>query len=377
MSTPRVALVAIGLGRVRRGFERYFEELHDAMCDTMDMELYRSAAPRDARERVPAFLRPATAIVRRLPLGGLAGGTEYNRDCLAFALTLLPTLLAGRHDIVHCIDPPLGFALSHMRRRLRFRTRILFTEGCVMPPEYFPPADHIHHVAEVQYRRALAAGIPAAQQTLVPCGFNAAGFGPAPDRAALRARHGIAPTTLLVLAISAVKRDHKRVHHLIDELAHVDGDLMLWIDGNPEDAALVSYAHQRLRGRCRITHVTSAEVRELYQIADVLAHAALEESFGLAIVEAMATGTPVLVHDTPHFAWLVEDRDCLVDMRAHGALAAHIAARLAGQRESAATLRGRAERACARFDWAGLAPAYRAMYDRVGGNVAQQRLLPA
>jgi glycosyltransferase involved in cell wall biosynthesis len=106
-------------------------------------------------------------------------------------------------------------------------------------------------------------------------------------------------------------------------------------------------------------------VTELYGLADVFVHAATEEAFGLAICEAAASGTMVLVHNSPHFQWLVGDSDCLIDMNMTGALAEKLS-RIASQRAHekkpslAAGIRNR-------FDWDIVAPRYIEMYRNVAG----------
>ena len=368
---PKVALVSVGLGRVQRGFERYFGELFEVLRGELPMSVFRSAGGAGEREIVPPILPWATAIARRAPLDWLAGHAEYNRDCLAFAATMMPRLVREGFDVIHCIDPPLAHALRHVKRVARLRARLLFTEGSVMPPRYYPRVDHIHHVAHVAHAAAIAHGIPADTMTLVPCGVHAGLFPLVEDQRALRELHGIKPGTFVVLAVSAVKREHKRVDHIINEVSRLDGDVLLWLDGNPEDASVVELARGRLGARVRITHVPSAEVASLYRIADVMVQASLEESFGLAIVEAACSGTPVLVHDTPHFEWLLGDRSQLIDMRSEGALAARLRAIAAGREHEIAAARPRADRVRGRFDWQALVPHYLEMYTRLAGRPAR------
>jgi glycosyltransferase involved in cell wall biosynthesis len=361
---PRVALVSVELGRIRRGFERYFGDLFEVLRERLDVTLYKGGGAATAREQVPALLGPASALARALPLGS-GEYRAYKRNCLAFAACLLPALLRERFDVVHFIDPPLARLLPALGRATGLGSRLLFTEGCLMPPRYYPRVAHIHHVGHQAYCEALESGVPESHLSLVPCGLHCARFVPPAQRGELRRQHGIAEGTFVVLAISAVKREHKRVDHLIDEVARLDGDVLLWIDGHAEEPALVEQARSRLGPRCRITHLASAQVPELYGLADVLAHAALGESFGLAIVEALASGLPVLVHDAPHFAWLTEDRDSLVDMAVPGALAARLGERIARGQPAPERARARADSVRRRFDWVSLAPAYQDLYRKV------------
>jgi glycosyltransferase involved in cell wall biosynthesis len=373
MTRPRVALVSIGIGRVQRGFERYFRDLFAVLRDEIDVTLFKSGGPADEgrahEEVVPPFLRSATAVARALPVGRCLGRTEYHRDCIAFALAALPKLRSGAFDVVHMIDPPLASVLARLKSCGLLPAKLLFTEGCVMPPALYPKADHIHHVALAAYEAGLRFGHAPERMTLAPCGVHTDRFPLADERAALRRAYGIADETFVVLSIAAIKRDHKRVDHLIREVAKLDGDVLLWLDGNPEDDEVVRLAAETLGSRCRLTHVPSAKVPELYRLADVMALASLSESFSLSLAEAMCSGTPVLAHDTPHFRWLVQEPDCLVDMSIGGALAA----RLESLRAAPMTPQRRRTLAAAvrrRFDWSEVAPLYVDMYRRLAAETS-------
>jgi glycosyltransferase involved in cell wall biosynthesis len=362
---PRVALLSVGVGRVQRGFERYFSDLFTVLSGRLDVTLLKSRGARSPQQRIPPLLGPATAIARALPLARMRGDSEYRRDCLAFAACLLPQLIGGRFDVVHCIDPPLATFLQHLRRALGFRARLLFTEGTVMPAQYYPRVSHIHHVAQVAFDQAVEHGVAATHMTMVPCGLQVRDFMDCASRQALRRKYQVGQDTFVIVVISALNRAHKRVDYVIEEVSRLKGDVLLWLDGNPEDAQLAVLARERLGTRVRITHVASADVRELYRLADVLVQASLAESFGLALAEAMCSGLMVLAHDTPHFEWLLGRRECLVDMRTPGALAGRLGQLVARDAPTQSVTEALAMSARARFDWANLAPAYVEMYRKV------------
>jgi glycosyltransferase involved in cell wall biosynthesis len=130
-------------------------------------------------------------------------------------------------------------------------------------------------------------------------------------------------------------------------------------------------AREKLGPRCRMTHVPSAEIPDLYHLADVFVHAALEEGFGLAVCEAAAAGTMVLAHDSPHFQWLVGERDRLVDMSVPGPLAHRLRELAKSPRPGPQPPRNLAFGIRNRFDWAVLAPAYIEMYRTVAAGSAR------
>src|SRR5262249_43415810 len=97
--TPRVALVSIGIGRVQRGFEKYFTDLFHVLRDEIDITLWRSGRPERAGERVPPVLATATRLAQSLPIG--QARSSYQRDCIAYGLMMLPGIIGGDYDVIH------------------------------------------------------------------------------------------------------------------------------------------------------------------------------------------------------------------------------------------------------------------------------------
>ena len=375
-SDPTVALVAIGIGRVRRGYERYFSDLYEVLRPRLDVTLYVGALQEEDAghngRRLPGSLTLPNRLARLVPLRRVAGGSEYRgyeRECLAYALALIPKLRRGDHDIVHVIDHPLAKALGRARRLVPMRSTVVYSNACAAPARFYPPADHVQHIAGPLYDQAIADGYPASKLSLAPCGVHTSRFRAPFTKQGLRERHGVDRNTTVLLAISALKRPHKRVDHLIEEVARLGReDVLLWIDGSPEDPSLVDLARDRLGRRCRITHVPSEQVPELLGLADVFVHAALEEAFGLAIVEAMSAGLPVLVHDSPHFRWLAGEHGRFVDMSESGALAAALRDAASAYASVTDELASEARR---RFDWDVVVDTYLDMYRRLASAPAE------
>jgi glycosyltransferase involved in cell wall biosynthesis len=193
------------------------------------------------------------------------------------------------------------------------------------------------------------------------------------SREELRREYGVPAGKFVILSVAALNRYHKRTHYLVDEAAKLEGDFLLWLDGSLDhgDSDLIGYARSRLGERCRITQVPSSKVGELYRMADVMAHTATFEAFGLSIVEGASTGLPVLVHDAPHFRWLLPNPRAWVDMTEPGALASRIAF-LMSHRDALPGIQCR-EPVMQRFDWAVLGAGYKTLYERVAEVPAASR----
>lgn len=358
----KIAIACPGVGVVQRGFERLFADLYDLMRDQADVTLFKGGGPETETEKAPAFLRRGGAVLKVAPVHRLVGRTPLHSEALTFALGLLPHLQAGDYDVVHVIDPPLAKVLFHLRQALNLRFRLLYTEGCAMPASDYPPADHIHQIAKVTFDQAVDHGYAPGAMTLTPCGINPTRFQASAERRTLRRQAGVSDETFVILSVAALNRGHKRTHHLIDEVAAMDGDILLWMDGSLDmgDPDLVDYARARLGNRCRITHVPSGQVGDLYRLADVMAHAAVFEAFGLALVEAAACGLPVVAHDAAHFRWLLKDAASYIDMEQPGALAGRLS-RLMTDRAQLAAL-PRPSEMLDLYDWRALTPAYLDLY---------------
>ena len=363
----RVAIACTGVGQVKRGFERYFADLHRMLGERVDIVLFKGGGPSRAGERRIACISRVGWLHRVLPLHVLIGRTPYHVECLTFVLGLYPRVRFGGFDVVHCIDPPVARLMYWMRRMFGGRFRLLYTEGCAMPPFAYPPADHVHHVAMQPFLDAREFGYAEKCMTLIPCGIESSRFRVDASRADLRRKYGVPEEAYVVLSVAAIDRRQKRIDHLIDEFARIADDRsLLWLDGSFDqgDPKLLDYGRAILGERLRYSHVPSGDVGELYRMADVMVLASVHESFALVVAEALVAGCRVLVHDSPHFRWLVGGTDMLVDMEATGTLAA----RLSDIRDRPRPESGDSEiaaRTRARFDWRAVVPQYVSLYASV------------
>lgn len=328
MSPPlKIAILCPGVGLVQRGFERLFRDLFDELSQHVDITLFKGGGPETAKEKRVRFLPRGGDTLRILPLHRLIGRTPMHVECLTFALAVLPRLILGKYDVVHVIDPPLARVLYHLRRVTGARFKLLYTEGTAMPPQDYPPADHIHQISAATFDDAVQHGHRPETMTTIPCGVRTEKFAVSATRSQLRSRYGIPDDQFVVLSVAALNRGHKRTDYLIQEFSAGPAGSLLWIDGSLDhgDPDLPDLARQQLGGRVRITHVPSDLVCELYAIADVFVHTAGFEAFGLAIVEAAICGLPIVTHDDPHFRWLIPNRNCQIDMKKPGNLARKLA----------------------------------------------------
>jgi glycosyltransferase involved in cell wall biosynthesis len=361
----KIALACAGLGNVRRGYEKLTEDLYSVLKDDLDITLFKGGGQRSKGVVVIPNLK-RDGWVRRLPFVRDGGYRDpYYYEVLSFGIALLPRLVAGRYDILHYMDPALGNLLFHARSKLglRFRFRTMITNALALSPEDCARADFVHHASPVPHDRCMAHGYPRRRMALVPLGVRPEAYWIERNATELRRKWGVPENLTVILSVAALNRCHKRVDYLIEETARLGPGYFLVVAGHLEDRSLQDLAAECLPGRSLlITKPLYDEIAEIYRLADIAVGTSLTEGFGLAIVEAMCAGLPVLLHTDPHFRWLAGLNECHVDMTKPGALAARIAS-LVTDRDDLRQLGERLRaQACRRFDWNHLKSQYIDMY---------------
>lgn len=156
---------------------------------------------------------------------------------------------------------------------------------------------------------------------LVPNGIDPARFrNVSGDRAAF----GLPGDRRVVLMVSAFI-ETKRVLDGMRAVAPLpDVHLVVAGDG-PLRQQVDELAAEILPGRFTRLTLNADRMPQLYRTADTFLHMSLQESFGNVYVEAMASGLPIVAHDSSRLRWIVGDRDTLCDTEDRAALTATLA----------------------------------------------------
>ena len=191
----------------------------------------------------------------------------------------------------------------------------------------------------------------------------------------LRGRLGIGPGPVF-LSVGGVEA-RKNTAHLLDAFARllaIRPDAKLVIAGG---ASLLDHGSYQTKFRSRLaaTGEAAASVRllgivadsdmpRLYRLASALVFASIKEGFGLCVLEAMASGVPVVVSAIEPFTSYLSAEDAIwCDPLSVGSIAEAMA--LALDEKFAAPLRGRGRTLAARFEWRAVARAHEPVYQRV------------
>jgi glycosyltransferase-like protein len=281
----------------------------------------------------------------------------------------------GGFDVVHaqdCIsanaalllrdDGVIGAVLRTVHHVDDFRSESLIAcqERSIVAP------DAVVCVSEPWVRRLRAEfGVEAG---VVGNGVDTRRHRPARDRAAERAACGFDRFT--VLAVGGIE-PRKGSLTLLDAIARLP-DARLVVAGG---ATLFDYrdeldrfAERRVAlglgdDRVRVLGpVSDGELARLYRAADVLAFPSVMEGFGLVVLEAMASGLPVVASDLEVVRGFAHDAALLVPPGDSAALAAALAR--AADPALAARLRDAGLAVAARWSWDAAAAAHERAYER-------------
>jgi glycosyltransferase involved in cell wall biosynthesis len=165
---------------------------------------------------------------------------------------------------------------------------------------------------------------------------------------------GLPENKLIVLMVSALIPS-KRVQIGIEALKNLpDAHLVVAGDG-PLRETIDAAANELLPGRFTRLNVASENMPTLYKSADVFLHLSKDESFGNVFLEAMASGLPIVGHDTPRLRWIVGDDEYLLDTDNIAEIATKI---VYANHEPISNRKERAKKAIA-FSWARIGGMYR------------------
>jgi glycosyltransferase involved in cell wall biosynthesis len=210
------------------------------------------------------------------------------------------------------------------------------------------------------------------------------------DAEAARRRLGIAEGAPILLLIGRIQRS-KGQRELVEAVSRLSGNFApphvvlcggpaLMTDEDFHDELIRLAADLGLSDRIHLTgHVSDDAKRDLLAAATVLVHPAHREAFGIAVIEGMAAGKPVVVSDSVGPTSIVAGSGAgeIVPARDVGALTEALKRRLESPSESAEMGAAGQRRARERYSTAQMVGNVESIYRKVLGEASGERLRSA
>ena len=318
---------------------------------------------------------PDGSLYRRLTTAGLSVCTlrvRHHYDLRA-GFRLRRQVIAGRYDVVHfhtarahALSPWLH--TSGVKRIVTRRMDYPVKKGYATRLLYIQSVDAVVAISAGVRTALLAAEVPAAHIRLIPSGVDTTRFTPNSDaRARIRQAYGVGEQEILLLAVGSLaeRKGQRTLLQAARQLKTQGMPLRYVLCG---EGALRGSLQDEARTLGLETDVRFAgfcpEISDYLAAADLFVHIPLWEGLGVAVIEALAAGLPVVASRVGGIPDLIEDQTTglLVPPQEPAALAAALS-RLVHDPHWAARL-GRAgqARVRARFDITVMAQANEALY---------------
>jgi 1,2-diacylglycerol 3-alpha-glucosyltransferase len=356
----KIALVSTGLGRILRGFESFTSSLFKNLrlqAPDLDVTLFQGGGK--AGDRTVIVPNVHRGLTNRWLSTYQASILEHR----SFALGLYLRLRNDRFDIVHYNELCMGSALFHLRRLFGGSFKLLYCNGAPsVPSHYDRRCDFAQMLTAPMFEEALAYGISPERLFFIPYGVDSNRFSPEvkTHRAEIRAQLDIPQNATVVLTVAELSRGRKRIDHVMRELSNIPEDLWFLAAGQrtEETQSLEADAEHLIPSRWKFVSWPHEQIHSLFGASDIFVLGSTAEGLPISSIEAMLSGIPLVLHNSPLFTWAAEGAPAWhVDMLKQGELGKAVREILKGYQP-------KRDLPLKRFAWDNLIPQYLRMYEQ-------------
>jgi len=328
-SMLKVAVIASGYEHIKRGVETWAKDLAYALKEKgIKVKLYKgSGTNNNGFERSISCVRCGSnlskQLLKMLPRFSwrFGMGSDFQIQQTTFTLNLLPELMIKRFDVIHTQDPDCANILRIAKKIGLIRSKVILAHGTEEPFSFIKKFEYLQHLAPYHMEEAMQNGVNGATKQFTIGNFvDTERF--KGEKNNLKKELSIPEDAFVVLSVAAIKKAHKRVDYLINEVNKTKAYLIIAGARTNETANLVKMGKDKLGKKIIfLTDFPRERMNEVYAIADLFVLCSLFEMFGIVFLEAMASEIPVLGHIHPIFEWVIGPGGECIDMTKEGELA--------------------------------------------------------
>jgi glycosyltransferase involved in cell wall biosynthesis len=357
----KVAFILSGLGYMSRGTEVAFTSYVRELAKKDDLEIIVFGAGKHFAldgvryVRVPSLMRhffKHFPKIKRLHLGRDHGWEEA-----LFAILVAPVMLFYRIDVVVHSSFPFNLWPIRVYRTLRNgHVKSVFNSGGGTGFSYSR-----HFFAD-----AVTATDPYSQAFFAARGFNTILIPPGVDMTLIqqkessRAALGVPKDKLLIFSSSALD-PIKRIDFLIRAAGKMRDVFVMLSNNGTEREHLEMLGKEILGENIQFLGAVDRDtLMQCYAAADVFCLPSKTEPFGLVLIEAMASSTPVVTNNTDIQQWIVKDGGSCINVEDEATLISALESyRDVAHREKVGVL---AKKNAERFSWGLAANQYHQLF---------------
>lgn len=327
----QIAILSSGLGHVKRGIETWTEDLGRALFERgVRVTVYKGGgkSQADYEKVVPCVQRTSRLsqlIIRHRPsfLWRFGLGSCFTLEQTTFCWAILPELLFRQFDIIHTQEPGVALFCQRLSLFRLIRSKLILGHGTNESFDFLQKIDNLQHLAPFHLDEAIINGVRNKKAFSIGNFVDTKLFCPNENQA-LRQELGIPNNAFVILSVAAIMKKVKRIDYLISEVAALkDSTVYLIVAGTKSDETdeLLREGKASLGGRALfLIDYPRERIPLLYAVADLFVLCTFKEMMSVALLEALSSGLPCLVHQYPVEEWMLGNGGESLDMSRPGEL---------------------------------------------------------
>ena len=297
LGSKRLFLVCTGLGQVQRGFETYVQDLAEKLGSLPDFASNQLTVLSSAKVNIPGTKNIIVPCIKRnSPLWPkkISNQTRFYIEQSTFFLGMIVLLFRNRNAVFYLGEYTLYCYIFKLRNLLKFKQHlVLYTGGQVFPGLFNVSKDFIHHVTNI-YLKDGNNNYPLERQFLLPHFVKEDYLFDQDQFEAIKQK---ASGKQIFLSVGVVDSSTKQMDVFLQMLSEYKDKVFPIIlgDKSPETPSILTLAINLFGHDGFIVDCVDRKCLNVYySVADCFVLLSQKESFGLAYLEALLRGKPVI-----------------------------------------------------------------------------------
>jgi glycosyltransferase involved in cell wall biosynthesis len=315
LKKPKIFLVCTGLGIVQRGFESYMADLSNQLQNQnnkFDITLYTGGDYEDGLTISKQLFCVSRNNHFWNSLLGKVNTAEF--ELISFFSSLLLEVITKKPKAIYLGEYKLYCYLFKIRKFLKLDySLVLYTGGQVSPGLFDTRKDFIHHVTDIYYDDLVSAGFPKERQFVLPHFISLKKEINSIDNKLIRSK---AKDKKIIISVGVIDSTIKRMDQFVKVLSDEADNYFPIILGeftDETDKIIEDLNTYFGKDNYFVGKVSKEALYAYLKQADLFMMLSPKESFGLASLEALSVGLPVICCEFHESRFVLKNNAFLID----------------------------------------------------------------